>query len=95
MQKEYINKLLKLKKKLDAINSIIYYGFNEYYSWNFEMINKTIREWTWKKKLQIRMDEVEYVCFWNSCFTFDWESRFNLELKEEDNRNLNLYLNNL
>lgn len=87
---KYIKKLLKLDKKLKRINRTFEFWIDTYFSYNHNILNDFL---CWRnEKFKIDHDEFEYITYWYSCFTFDWEERFYLELKDDDKKNLEQYL---
>lgn len=96
MKKQYLEKLAALKKKLDKINKKIWMTWiDEWYTeWDvFNKINKMISEYYRADKLQFLPEEYEYLTFSYVPFTYDWETRYRIVLRSEDEKNLNLYLN--
>ena len=85
----YIKKLIKLEKKLNRINKKNRIGIDEYFCMRWvEILNNRI----WNEKLEIANDEYEYIKFEPAHLTLDWENRYNLELKDDDKKNLQEFL---
>lgn len=84
METTYLKKITKLQKKIEKIDSVFKFWFNDEL-WFFE-INNLIKGVD--KRLCIKYDEIEYLTFESIPFTYDGEERVKLVLREDDMRNL-------